>query len=93
MEQTINCLRGKCGEVKWRPDFENQIAYATGSSIIVVDKSRPYLYQYQFTFDGSAVETFEWIKNDKILVVIKNEIIIKNIKEAVRPIFEMNVAM
>ena len=45
------------------------------------------------TTKAFTVEAFDWIRGDKVLIVTKNDIIIKHIKEAKRPIFEMNIAM
>lgn len=60
IEQTIHTLRGKLNALRWGPKFQNQISYASESSIIVIDRNRPYLNQYIINIDGGPVVSFEW---------------------------------
>lgn len=90
--QTINCLRGKCSALKWRPGHDNQVSYASESSIIIVDRNRPFLYQYMITIDNGPIQTFEWCKSDTLIIAGK-KVVMKSLKEAKRPTTDMRVAM
>lgn len=93
IEQTINTLRGKLSCLKWRPNYDNQISYSSESSIIIIDRNRPYLYQYMITVENGPIHSFEWDRKDNLIIALKKDIVIVNIKDAQRPILDMNVTI
>jgi len=85
IEQTIPYLRGKLSCLKWRPKYDNQISYASENCIIIIDKNRPYFYEYIVQPDCGPIQFFEWDNKNNLIVQGKKDLVIVNINQAERP--------
>jgi len=92
IEQTIHTFRGKLNALRWKPGFDSLISYASESTIIILDRSRPFLNHYMINIDCGPVISFEWHKKDHILIAGKKNLVVVNMNQAYVPLADMNVA-